>query len=281
MAFWFRRERKRVGWRGRRDAENPPSGSYRGPAHDAKVSVYTRGGERGFSRRSLINQKSLPNTPTIASWGMNDNDPATLNIRNPPYTRAALDLASPVTPESEATPTSFTSMGRGRPPSIPIPMYTPNTAVNPLDETPRDNISITEHSRGTLSLTSDEIENILDMATIYSAPATPGTLRSSILQGVLPSPMPSFMVSQDSDRVGGVAREIPPPRPSALPALSIPSASTPGLLTPMTASTRREPPHAQLPSSPTPSTPGFRRSIDAASTRPSSIGNWDFITPNS
>ncbi|GJE88496.1 hypothetical protein PsYK624_045790 [Phanerochaete sordida] len=283
MAFWFWYERRRVKG-GRRDAESRPSGGYRG-GPDMKISIFTRTGERNGFRRSLVAQKPLPNTPTIASWGMVEDDQhAELNVRNPPYTKAVLELASPMTPDSaEPTPTSSTPASRKRPPSIPIPMYTPKSYANPMEETPREEMSVLERGRGTLSLTSDEIENILDMATIYTAPTTPGTLQSSILQGVPPSPMPSFIVSQEARRDDYAARPDSSPRPApTLASLAVPSqgTSTPGLLTPMTASTGRMPPQAQLPSSPTPSTPGFRPSIDAAMT-PSSIGHWDFVTPSS
>ena len=289
MAFWLWRERRRTRGKGRRDPESRPPGAYSGPGRDMKISVFARDGDKTAFRHSLLDKKPLPNTPTIASWGMADmaeDDPAGLNVKNPPYTQAVLDLASPMSPDLDATPTSSSSANRARPPSIPIPMYTPKSFVNPMEETPREDTSLTtasERSRATMSLSSDEIENILDMATIYSTPATPGTLQSSILQGVLPSPMPSFMFSPDPVRADSAVRgeSLPSPQASPLPALSIHTASTSGLLTPMTASTHREPPQAQLPSSPTPSTPGFRPSTDGVSTRTSSIGNWDFSTSSS
>ena len=39
----------------------------------------------------------MPNTPTIASWGMIDTDSAVHEVKNPLYTRTM--LASPTTPD--------------------------------------------------------------------------------------------------------------------------------------------------------------------------------------
>lgn len=305
MAFWFRRERRRIRQTARGDSERRGPDGFHMPDHQGKMPMFAPDAPNVTLGAAVLDTKPLPKTPSITSWPKSD-DSVVLNLRNPPYTKATLDIGTPSpAPLSPAYRESLGSLTASpvRHPSIPIPMYTPKSSfsMSGIDvEAPRDlePIAAASTTRAeqpqepqaqpttprTPSLSSDDIENILDMATMYGAP-TPGTMRSSIMQRESASVLPSWRVSQD----GGGASPAPshalrtPGTGSLRPSPT--STRTPGLLTPLSEHTNREPPQAQLPSSPVPSpmTPGFPRpSVDGGvSTRTSSVGYWEIMTPRS
>lgn len=262
-------------------------------SHQMKISLLSPGARNVPFDPSLLNSKPLPtihskplpSPPSIASWSAVDDASAVIHIRNPPYTRAMLDLASPTTPASGFSQMPMPDVSRARPPSIPIPIITPQSSLSVLDEAAVHDFAplTTRNGRGaaTPSMSTDDIENILDMATMYAAPGTPGTMRSSILRGSSPgTTLPLWTISQGARQA---ATSPSPAEELTQPTLTIePPAPTPSLLTPLTASTQREPPQAQLPSSPVPSTmsTGFPPpSIDELSTRIASVGNFEFLAP--
>jgi hypothetical protein len=298
MSLWFHRERKRIRSGRRGNAQGRQVDGFSPASHQMKISLFRPDASQvPFNLSTVqskplptIDAKPLPTPPSITSWSAADDTSAIIQVRNPPYTRAMLDLASPTTPPS-AFSLKTSPISAARPPSIPIPVFTPKSAVSALDDAAmNDSIHgslpiITRNGRAaaTPSLSTDDIENILDMATMYSAPDIQGTRRSNVLRTMSPDPMPSWTVSRDTHHVphspGPVAESINRPN---LVVIAPTHSPTTGLLTPMTASTQREPPRAQLPSSPVPSTmsTGFPRpSIDEYGIQRASVGNWESIAP--
>ncbi|KAI0087054.1 hypothetical protein BDY19DRAFT_995473 [Irpex rosettiformis] len=187
-------------------------------------------------------------------------------IRDPVYTDANLDLLEP-TSASYASSSVPTRGGRSTPAGlpisqIPVPIATPSpTYIAPL----RVPTVMIERSQGlrsprsprspTDSLSSDEIEHILDMATMYGAPTSPlGSVRSDAYRDSIMSASGyggrsdradenATIASVSSQRMGTFLRPSPASTPMRMP-------SPNGLLTPDTA---RGPPLVPLPSSPVPS----------------------------
>ncbi|KIP09696.1 hypothetical protein PHLGIDRAFT_11814 [Phlebiopsis gigantea 11061_1 CR5-6] len=279
MAFWFCRERGRIRRRlGRGDSEIPGSGGgYIFSSNQMKMAVFLDSPKLSPGLASVV-EKPLPKAPSATSGG------SVLVTRNPAYTQASLDFSPAPFPRPSTSSLQLSLPDdRPRPPSIPVPVYTPKSSFSDIiGSPPRDSIvptpRVVERGR-TPSLTSDEIENILDMATLYSAPGSPAQ-RSRVLQVLSGDSLSSWHRSQ-----GGSGASASPARSLSLassPSISIRSPTTPGLLTPISASTEREPPQADLPLSPVPSpmTPGFSMpSIDEVSSQISGTGNWEIVSP--
>lgn len=186
-------------------------------------------------------------------------------IRDPVYTDANLDLLEPTSASYAST--SVLQKGRVIPTlpisQIPVPIATPSpTYTAPL----RIPTVMIERSQGPLtlprsprsprsltdSLSSDEIEHILDMATMYGAPSSPlGSSRSNLYRDSVASGYGGRSDRADENAtIGSISSRgnvFLRPSPASTP---VRLASPNGLLTPDTA---RGPPQVPLPSSPVPS----------------------------
>lgn len=183
-------------------------------------------------------------------------------VRDPLYTDANLDLLEP-TSASWISP-RFPSKGRATPSlpmsQIPVPLSTPSPTYAATNRLPSVMVQRAQTLRSprsprspTDSLSSDEIEHILDMATMYGAPTSPmGSARSIAYRDSQISGYGgrsdradenATIASVSSQRMNTFLRPSPASSPVVLTSPS-------GLLTPDTA---RGPPQVPLPSSPVPS----------------------------
>ncbi|KAI0693226.1 hypothetical protein BC835DRAFT_1416054 [Cytidiella melzeri] len=177
-------------------------------------------------------------------------------VKDPLYTDDNLDLMEP-------TSASYTPAlkGNSRPSitlsQIPVPLLSPSPTDSGLSPFP----SLVVQRMGapqspTDTLSSDEIEHILDMATMYSGPMSPmASIRSGLYRDSTTS---GFVVRSDrADETASIGSSSTrrmdaflQPSPVPTPSRSMMSTSPTSLLTPNTA---RNPPHAHIPSSPVPS----------------------------
>ncbi|KAL4245553.1 hypothetical protein ABKN59_010341 [Abortiporus biennis] len=199
------------------------------------------------------------------------------NFQNPPYITSNLGVANTAA-NGDGLSNTFTNISNGpevtnaseimslapsTTRSIPIPLNTPTpmtfgskepmprfTLVTPGSDAQSVHPSVDGHgghSRTTstrshpTSMTSDDIDHILEMATIYSPALSPGFGRnvgrsSQVSYRYTSSPVPQ--------------RSRPSPSPSTM--LSTPSTAYGGVVTPNSAMTYRDPPQAILPTSPNP-----------------------------
>ncbi|KAI0338879.1 hypothetical protein BDW22DRAFT_1381383 [Trametopsis cervina] len=179
-------------------------------------------------------------------------------VKDPLYTDANLDLMEPTS--ARYNPNGASSLNSAGLPRISIPLSSSNLARNVETLNTPAPIYIRRSDSPTDTLSSDDIEHILDMATMYSAP---------------PSPVPSMGRSarRDSVSTGGAVLTDRADENATLGSSSSrrrdrflrpsPATTPTSLLTPDTA---RGPPQAPLPSSPLPSPVGsrFRPSVDAS-----------------
>jgi hypothetical protein len=174
-------------------------------------------------------------------------------IKDPLYTDANLDLMEP-------TSASYQSVLKGRVTSpttisqIPVPLASPSPTHTSSHRLPTRTITQSQPPPSpTDTLSSDEIEHILDMATMYSDPLSPmGSMRSNANRYSMSS---SYIVRSDKADENATIASVSTrrmdtflrPSPASTPRLT-PSPTS--LLSPNTA---RGPPQAPLPSSPVPS----------------------------
>lgn len=270
MAIWLRRERQRAKatFTTPKDPENY---AYEKPlplGPDEQAHYVQHGAQYSID--------SIPPAPPPKGYGdipqlRVEHDGAN-GVKNPPYTTAVFDVCSP-RPQSYSPSVSLTPDPTGRAPlsSIPVPLVSPMSFGNPLssDRASSQRVSImTGASTRSRSLCSDDIEHILDMATLYSGPASP--ISASALRST-PTVPPLRTVLEDEDYA--LRRPDSTMRGSPI-ALTI-QTPTSSPHTPMSASSR-DPPQAPLPTSPvpTPSTAHFSRiSEDQHLGRPPSQGS--------
>lgn len=270
MAIWLRRERQRAKatFAIPKDPENY--------AYEKPLPLGPDGQTHYVQHGAQYSLDSIPPAPPPKGYGdvpqlRVEHDGAN-NVKNPLYTTAVFDVVSP-RPQSYSPSVSLTPDPTGRAPlsSIPVPLVSPMSFGNPLssDRASSQRVSImTGASTRSRSLCSDDIEHILDMATLYSGPASP--ISASALRST-PTVPPLRTVMEDESYA--TRRPDSAMRGSPI-ALTIQTpASSPH--TPLSASSR-DPPQAPLPTSPvpTPSTAHFSRmSEDQRLDRPPSRGS--------
>lgn len=215
MAIWLYRERRRLA------ASSPQrleSGDDDGASRSEKAAAKTR---------IMLQLRKPTDVPKVivrsASLGVS---------RNPPYTDVKFELVTPVYGKPTSDPQANRTMvdpvaGEDEPLSaIPVPITTP-LPLMPEGVGLRGPVSSFQLRDSELrggSMSSADIAQILEMATIYSGPGTPQA------QPPLPGSTERYLASGGST-----------------------NASSPVLLSPHSTETHRDPPQVPLPSSPLPS----------------------------